>query len=173
MPVDTYRYETAPAAPGFLRFKYYFHVIPEDYEWLRFNFIEVDTFDAAADIITRVDQVNEELGIDEIHKYMNLVDQRQFVDHVANHQPQADFDRRMLGRIMPLIDCFVFNDTLNFFREIEIRSGLPPPQRHNYLGVQAVDYELVETRYNEHSGTQSFFDAEELRVWPETPEDWE
>jgi len=83
----------------------------------------------------------------------------------AQHQTQAELDRKVLSRLMQIIESLEFSTTLQWFRDFEVRAGSNANARATYLGVPKPEYDLVATRYNQITGVKSGLEADRLKVW--------
>jgi len=83
----------------------------------------------------------------------------------AQHQTQADLDRKTINELMQIEDSLDFSASLQWFRDFEIRAGANTNARVNYLGVPKSEYDLVAARYNQITGVKSGLEADAARVW--------
>ncbi len=83
----------------------------------------------------------------------------------AQHQPQADLDRKTINELMQIENSLEFAGSLQWFRDFETRAGANTNARANYLGVPKVEYDLVATRYNQITGVKDTLEADAARIW--------
>ena len=89
-------------------------------------------------------------------------------DKVADHQAQADFDRRFLGQSM-LLDAQPFFNCKPVFDRVQT-VGANAAQRAAYLGVTSTEYGLINTRYGNVAGVGWFLNDEKDQQWTEINE---
>lgn len=85
----------------------------------------------------------------------------------AQHQTQAELDKATLNLLMQIVDSLEFSNTLQWFRDFEVRGGASANARATYLGVLKAEYDLVAARYNQITGVKSGLEADAARVWEE------
>jgi len=107
----------------------------------------------------------------EIGEAMEKANREENPDKVAEYQPQADFDRRVLGRCTMLRDVHQFYATLPMWTAMEGRGGSNANQRASYLGITRELYDPMDDRYGEVQGIAFFLDNDS--TWPELPEEFE
>ncbi len=137
---------------------------------------EAATFDANADMLSRIPQLEARLADNEVDAAVNAAsDPNTPIPTNAEHQDLTTYYRRVLGRLMlfDMEQLGQFNRTLDFFRAVEVHLGNPPNSRGARLGVLEADYDLIEARYNQHAGISSFIAAEEGRIWSDLPSEFE
>jgi len=66
---------------------------------------------------------------------------------------------------MQIQDSLEFSQTLQWFRDFEVRAGANTNARAAYLGVARADYDLVATRYNQITGVATGLANDAARVW--------
>jgi len=91
-------------------------------------------------------------------------------DKVPEHQTQADFDRRVLGRIMLIDDAHAIYAAYPMFQAVEGRGGANANQRASYLGISSSEYGLIAVRFNNVPGVAWFLEDEKNQIWNELPE---
>lgn len=91
-------------------------------------------------------------------------------DKVSDHQTQAEFDRRVLGNIMTILDAHTVYAAYPFFQAVESRGGANAGQRATYLGIDSGTYSLIATRFNDVSGIAFFLNDAKSQVWDGLPE---
>lgn len=130
-------------------------------------------FNANADLIIQIPAMEDFLAtqevIDAINKAENLINP----DKVSEHQAQEDFDRRVLGRMMLIIDAHVFHAAYPMFKAVEIRSGTNPNARAAKLGITRGEYDLIASRFNSVHPLEWFLNDEKNMVWDELPDVFE
>ena len=129
-----------------------------------------DTEAAALSMYALLDEQDESA---EIMRSFAVAEEWKNPDRVADYQPQADFDRRLLARLMTVTDAQVFYAGLPFFQAMEARGGANANQRASYLGVIRADYDLMANRFNDVQGVAFFLDDDKGAVWTDIPEGWE
>ena len=123
--------------------------------------------------LSLIPQIEHDAAIREIDTQFTIAENFQNPDKTAEYQQQADFDRRLLARMMQTPDVHVFYAGYPFFQAVESRGGANANQRATYLGVTSGEYGLVEDRYNNVNGVAWFLTDEKNQVWEEIPsEDW-
>ena len=133
----------------------------------------VNAFDTEADALSMYPQIEAQLADGEVGTQVAVAERWDNPDKVSDHQAQADFDRRLLGRLMTFLDAHVFLAGLPFFQAVEARGGANAGQRAAYLGVDTVSYGLVDDRFGDVQGIAFFLDDDKNNVWNDIPEDWE
>ena len=88
----------------------------------------------------------------------------------SDYQTQADFDRRVLGRMMMVEDAHAVRAAYQMFQAMELRGGANANQRASYLGVDVADYNLIDDRFSNVNGVSWFLDDEKNQIWTELPE---
>jgi len=83
----------------------------------------------------------------------------------AEHQTQAELDKATISLLMQIQDSLEFSQTLQWFRDFEVRAGANTNARAAYLGVARADYGLVATRYNQITGIATGLANDAARVW--------
>lgn len=129
-------------------------------------------FDMDADALSMYAQIEQQQADMEISEQLSVAERWINPDKVPVYQSQADFDRRLLGRLMTQRDVHTFSAGLPFFQAIELRGGANAIQRASYLGVIRADYDLVRARFGDSQGVQFFIDDEKNSVWPDVKETW-
>jgi len=132
-----------------------------------------NAFDTDADALSMYAQIEVQQADQEIIEQVGVAETEINPDKVAVYQSQADFDRRLLGRLMTILDAHVVYAALPFFQAVEGRGGANANQRASYLGVTSVDYGLVDDRFGDVQGIAFFLDDAKAQVWEDIPEDWE
>lgn len=130
------------------------------------------SFDADADLLTQVPVQEDDLANIEIQQAINNTTVGLNPDKVPDHQTQPDFDRRVLGRMMLIINSHVFYAAYPMFQAVELRGGANANQRAVYLGITTVDYNLIASRFNNVSGVAWFLNDEKNQIWDKLPEDF-
>ena len=94
-------------------------------------------------------------------------------ERVAEHQTQAEFDRRLLGRLMIDPDIYTFHAAQPFWSAVQARGGANANQRAAYLGVSRANYDLIANRFGDDQGAAFFIDNAKGQVWSEIPAEFE
>lgn len=81
------------------------------------------------------------------------------------HQTQPELDKSTISLLMQIEDSLEFSQSLQWFRDFEVRAGANNNARASYLGVSNADYGLVATRYNQITGLVDGLEADAARVW--------
>ena len=92
-------------------------------------------------------------------------------DIVPDYQSQADYDRRALGQFMTLADVHHFNDGRVLFLAMEVRGGANAGQRATYLGITSGTYSLIDDRFSDLAGAQTFILDNKNQRWDDIPEE--
>lgn len=95
------------------------------------------------------------------------------LDIVSEHQLQADYDRRVLGRLMTETNSHIFGEAYTFFQAVESRGGANANQRASYLGITTDDYGMIDDRFSNVNGVNWFLTDEKNQVWDTLPEAFE
>lgn len=90
----------------------------------------------------------------------------------AQHQTQAELDKRAIVELMQIEDSLEFSTTLQWFRDFEVRAGANANARATYLGVPKPEYDLVAARYNQIQGLVDGLKADAARAWRSHTVDW-
>jgi hypothetical protein len=130
-------------------------------------------FDTEADALSLYAQVEQQLADTEISEAIAVAEAYGNPETFPFHQTQADFDRRLLGRLMTYLDAHVVYAGLPFFQGVEIRGGANSIQRAAYLGVSSQDYSLVDSRFGDVQGIAFFLDDDKDQVWDDPLDGWE
>jgi len=112
--------------------------------------------------------VNYQLAERELEIAKELIGQRQNPDTITTYMNQVEFDRRLLGYIMTLVDCHQINACLPFWSAVQPRNGNNTAQRASNLGVVQAEYEQVEDRFNLYFGASTFLTDDLAAVWQDT-----
>lgn len=116
--------------------------------------------------------IEEQLAEQEVNDAVAQAELGNNPDKVAEHQPQADFDRRVLGRMMLFTDVHTFYAAYPMFQAVESRGGANKNQRASYLGISTSQYDLIANRFNNVSGVAWFLNDEKNQVWSELPSEF-
>lgn len=130
-------------------------------------------FDADADLIAQITIMENFLALQEVRDAVNKAENLTNPDKVSEHQAQEDFDRRVLGRMMLIINAHVFHAAYLMFQAVEIRSGTNPNARAAKLGITRDDYNLIASRFNSVHPLEWFLNDEKNMVWDELPDVFE
>jgi len=120
----------------------------------------------AVSIYTAIDDT---LARREVSQSMALVRNEQPPTDTAEFQPQADYDRRVLGRCMTLDDASQFFAAYPFFQAVELRGGANDAARAAYLGVPTSEWQAIATRFNNVNGVSWFLTDEKEQTWDKLP----
>jgi len=132
-----------------------------------------NAFDTEAAALSMYPLLEEQDASAEIMRAFAVAEEWKNPDRAADYQPQADFDRRLLARLMTVVDVQVFYAGLPFFQAMEGRGGANANQRASYLGVIRDEYDLMSNRFGDVQGVAFFLDDDKNAVWHDIPEDWE
>lgn len=113
--------------------------------------------------------VLEEMQQREISYGVSLVESESSPDIVVEHQLQADYDRRVLGRMMMEVNIHYFLAAYPFFQAVELRGGANAIQRAAYLGIASTEYGEIDDRFSNASGVAWFVADEKNMIWQELP----
>lgn len=91
-------------------------------------------------------------------------------DKVPAYQPQSDYDRRVLGRAMTIVDAHHFFVIYSMFQAVESRGGANANQRASYLGISTTEYNQIASRFSNVSGVSWFLTDEKNQIWNELPD---
>lgn len=131
------------------------------------------TDDAMTEAIANDQIVLDEMARHEIGTGMSLTEQLLSPEILVQHQEQADYDRRILGRMMMVEDAHQFYAAYPFFQAVEARGGANANQRAAYLGITSTDYGMIDDRFSNVSGIAWFLTDEKNMLWTELPTDFE
>ena len=109
--------------------------------------------------------VNTNLGERELYIARDLVLTYQNPDAVTTYIDQTDFDRRLIGFIMTITDPHMVNACLPFWQAVQPRNGANASERAASLGVDIVEYNKVEDRFNLYFGASTFLANDLSAVW--------
>ena len=126
--------------------------------------------DLDADRVATIPQVETYLANQEVSDAVTLAENWQSPEKVAEHQSQADFDRRVLSRIMMMLDAHAVNAAYPMFQAMELRGGANANQRATYLGVTNDIYGQIDGRFSNVNGVAWFLDDEKNQRWEIMPE---
>lgn len=90
---------------------------------------------------------------------------RNGISQPAQHQTQPELDKSTISLLMQIEDSLEFSQSLQWFRDFEVRAGANNNARASYLGVSNAEYGLVSTRYNQITGLVDGLEADAARVW--------
>lgn len=110
-------------------------------------------------------QVDNALAEREFSLAVDLVEAYQNPDTITTYMVQTDFDRRVLGYIMTLVDCHKIDACLPFWQAVQPRNGSNASQRAASLGVTQESYDEVENRFNLYFGVSTFLTNDLAAVW--------
>jgi len=109
----------------------------------------------------------------ELSEAFDAVQNGENPDKTAEHVTQVDFDRKVLGYLMTIVDCHKVNNCLPFWQAVQGRNGNNATQRAENLGVPKSEYDEVADRLNLYFGVSSFLADDLLAIWQEPKEAWE
>ena len=137
------------------------------------NKLVANAFDTEADALSMYAQIEQQQADGEIGEQLAVAERWINPDKVPPvYQTQADFDRRLLGRLMTQWDVHTFSAGLPFFQAMELRGGANAGQRATYLGVTTGEYTEVDNRFGDSQGVQFFIDDEKNNVWDDVRDGW-
>ena len=136
------------------------------------NKLVANAFDTDTDALSMYAQIEQQQADREISEQLTLAERWINPDKVPVYQSQADFDRRLLGRLMTQWDVHTFSAGLPFFQAMELRGGANANQRASYLGVTSGEYTLVDNRFGDSQGVQFFITDEKNNVWDDVRDGW-
>lgn len=90
---------------------------------------------------------------------------------VADHQPQADYDRRVLVQLMKQTDINVLIAALPWWVAHQARAGNNDVQRAAFLGVPTAEYQDISARMGDVQGVAGGVDTVNAQVWNGRPSD--
>jgi len=130
-------------------------------------------FDTATDQATSAAAQEDSLYERELQGAISQAERGLNPDRVPDHQAQIEFDRRLLGRLMLILDAHTFYAALPFFQAVEGRGGANANQRAAYLGTDRPTYDLIADRFGDVQGIAFFLDNAKGQVWDELPAGFE
>jgi len=110
------------------------------------------------------------LAEQEIQAALSRMESGLTIDVVPDHQAQPEFDRKVLGRLMLLDNIYSFYNAYPFFQTVENRGGNNNGQRSTYLGIDVVDYNLIDARFTNADSASFFVNTDNDSVWNKLPE---
>ena len=124
-----------------------------------------------ADRLSLVLEVEDGLALAEIMEAVSRAENYLNPDKVpADHQLQANFDRRVLGRVMMLEDAHAVLAAYPMFQAMELRGGANANQRASYLSITLATYNQIDERFSNVNGIAWFLNDEKNQIWTELPE---
>lgn len=111
-----------------------------------------------------------QLAEQEIQAAVSRAERGLTIDTVPNHQTQAEFDRRVLGRLMLIDNIYTFQNAAPFFLAVKNRGGNNNGQRANYLGITVADYNLIDARFTNAESASFFVSTDKNSIWDELPD---
>ena len=72
---------------------------------------------------------------------------------------------------MALADVHHFNAGRVLFLAMETRGGANAGQRATYLGITSTTYGLIDDRFSDLAGAQTFINDNKLQRWDDIPEE--
>lgn len=157
-----------PRGDGYrnVRYKYTFHTGEEIYH----DQLLADGVDANADMLTRIPVIEEQRLRSEIDDQYRLVYSGDNPDKVPpDHQTQAEFDRRLLAKLMQERSTDALLAALPFWDAFQIRGGNNVNARADYLGVPRPEYDDVRFRFGDMKGVEGGVTNVNNQVWDEIP----
>ena len=118
--------------------------------------------------LAMIPDVELSLAWNEVNEQISVAISGGNPDKVAEHQAQADFDRRFLGSAM-LLDAQPFYNCKSVFDRVQLE-GANANQRAAYLGVSSTEYNLIDTRFNNVNGVVWFLNDEKAQQWTQINE---
>jgi len=138
------------------------------------NKLQPNGTDTNAEALAMYALIEAQLADREINEAVGVAERLENPDKVADHQSQADFDRRLCGRLMTLEDAHHFLAALPFWQAVEFRGGANANQRAAYLVVPRPEYDLVAGRFGDVQGAATFLNDDKGHIWREGAlEGWE
>ena len=134
----------------------------------RFSIGLVD--DAMTEAIAHDQEVLDEMARREVGAGLSLAEQGLSPEITVKHQPQADYDRRILGNMMLEINSHVFFAAYTFFQAVEGRGGSNANARASYLGIVKAVYDDIAARFSNVTGVAWILTDERNKVWTELTE---
>lgn len=135
--------------------------------------IVYDEAAAEADALSMYADREKQLAILEILEAVGNCSLGISPEKVADHQPQSDYDRRVLGEMMTTSDISSFHTAYPLFTAMELRGGANASQRAAYLGVDTISYGQMAARFNNVNGVAWFITDEKEQTWYKVPKAWE
>lgn len=132
--------------------------------WYLSLFGNPDTYDDAF-AIALYPTINEMLGERELDIARDLIDRYQDPDTLTTYISQVDFDRRLLGYIMTVVDPHKVNACSTFWQNVQPRNGANATARATNLGVSQAEYNQVENRLNAYFGASTFLSNDLSAIW--------
>lgn len=133
-----------------------------------YNYTAQDGAGIFARMTARVPEIEEYLAWREVEEQISVAISGENPDKVAEHQTQAEFDRRFLGRSM-ILNAQPFYNCKPVYDRVQTQ-GANAKQRAAYLGVLRTEYDLVNARFNNVTGIAWFLDDEKGMQWEEINE---
>ena len=128
-------------------------------------------YDIESEALSLYPTIEKQFAHKEVDDAIGGVSRKISPDITAQHNTQADYDRRVLGRTMLFENVHDFYFCLPFFQAVEVRGGANANQRATYLGITRELYDPIAIRYGEVQGIAFFLDSDE--IWTELPEEFE
>jgi len=129
--------------------------------------------DTNADMLSMYSQIEAQQAQVEISEALGVASRLENPDKVAVYQSQAEFDRRLCGRLMTLEDAHAFLAALPFWQAVEARGGANANQRAIYLGVPRSEYDLVAIRFGDVQGAAVFLNDDKGHIWDGVLDGWD
>jgi len=128
--------------------------------------------DTAAFLTSQEPIVEGELQVSEVTDALKQAELGNDPDKSADHQPQADFDRRLLGLLMQELSIDTKIAAIPFWLAVETRGGANANQRAAYLGVTRPEYDLVSAMFGDLQGVSGGVDTVNGQIWDEQRDAW-
>ena len=128
-------------------------------------------FDTDADMLAMIPGIELQQAEQEVGNAVIRAENGVSPDIVPDYQPQADYDRRALGQFMTLADVHHFNEGRVLFLAMEVRGGANAGQRAIYLGITSGIYSLIDDRFSDLAGAQTFILDNKNQQWNDIPEE--
>jgi hypothetical protein len=114
----------------------------------------------------RETDLNDELALEEVAAAMKLAEAGQNPDkEPPDHQPQADFDRRLISALMQNTSIETTIAALPFWTAHQARSGNNNPQRAATLGVPVAEYAEADSRFGTAQGIAGGVNTWKSETW--------
>lgn len=138
-----------------------------------YNKLVAVSFDTEADMLSMIPEIEAQLAYSEVAEAVGVSESGPLDYSITpDHQTKPEYIRRVLGEFMKIPSVDHFNNGFQFFKDFELDpdSGNNKPQRSAYLSVDTATYDLIDKRFNDLAGIQTFINDEKGRVWDDTPE---
>lgn len=124
-----------------------------------------------SDMLSLYGDIEEQAARDEIQRRLNRAGRLRNPELTAAHQPQNDFDRRLLGLLMLETDVQIIRASIPFYDAVVVRGGSTSAERAAYLEVSTNRWNRIRNRFNTIKSIETELKSDD--PWEDLPRQFE